>query len=137
MQNKMNTPHSSDVREDEINVMALVTVLWRGRWVIVLFALLFFCFGGYYAYKQAVPLYPSTAVLAMDSEEKNIIDVESILSSGGGDDMAINTEVEVLKSRNLIEKLIKAENLLEDPEFNPSLRETTLIGEYKKLEPSI
>lgn len=116
------SPNGTPEMADEIDLMALVATLWRGKWWIALCAGIAILLGGYYAFRQAVPMYRSTAVVALETQEQTVVDIESVLSGVGNDTPAINTQVEVLRSRNLIEKLVQTLSLVEDPEFNSSLR---------------
>jgi len=102
--------------------MALVGTLWRGKWWITLFAVVAVMIGGFYAYRVAVPVYTTTATVALDPNQQSVTDITSVISGLSGDQATINTEVEVIRSRGLIEKLVKKLDLIKDPEFNTSLR---------------
>ncbi|WP_224814631.1 Wzz/FepE/Etk N-terminal domain-containing protein [Hasllibacter sp. MH4015] len=111
----------------EIDLMALFSTLWRGKWWILLFAIIGVLCTGYYATRVAVPLYPATATVALEGGEQQVIgDIESIFAGGGTDTVAINTEIEVFRSRNLIGELVDDLNLTEVPEFAST--ELNLMG---------
>jgi polysaccharide biosynthesis transport protein len=61
----------------------------------------------------------------------------SIAGGLSGDNTEVNTEVEVLRSRGLAEKVVERLNLIEDPEFNSELREPSLIGRGIKAIKSV
>ncbi|MBL4767808.1 MAG: polysaccharide biosynthesis tyrosine autokinase [Rhodobacteraceae bacterium] len=107
---------------EETDLMQLFGTLWRGKWVIMFYALLIAVVGGYYAYKVAVPKYAATTMLALQLRTENIVDLESVISGASSDSAALNTELEVIRSRGLIEQLVTRLNLLEDPEFNVVLQ---------------
>lgn len=107
--------------QDGIALGELFHSLWRGKLWIAVCALIGLLLGGYYAYFVAVPVYTSTAVVMLDSRKEQVVDLESVMSGLGGDQIAINTEVEVIRSRGLIEKLVVSLDLLDDPEFNKTL----------------
>ena len=111
-----------DQQDDEIDLMALLGTLWRGKWLILLAAIVAVFIGGYYAYRLAVPVYTTTASVALDPQQQNVTDLTSVMSGLSGDQATINTEVEVIRSRGLIEKLVKKLELTKDPEFNAQLR---------------
>lgn len=111
--------------DDEIDLFELVRTLWRGKWWILLTTFIAMVIGGYYAYRIAVPMYTASAVVALESRQEQVVDIESVMTGLSGDQATINTEVEVLKSRNLAHKLVLALDLLDDPEFNTALRENT------------
>ncbi len=124
---------------DEIDLLELISALWRGKWWIALFTALALLAGGFYVFRVAVPTYVSEAVVALQNREAKVVDLESVVSGLAGDQATINTELEVLKSRNLATRLVKALALTEDPEFNPYLREKprfslgAAIGAAKEL----
>jgi len=108
--------------DDEIDLMALLATLWRGKWIIILLAALAVLAGGYYAYGVAVPVYTTKATVALDSQQQNITDLTNVISGLAGDQATINTEVEVMRSRGLVEKLVVDMDLTNDPEFNTRLQ---------------
>lgn len=107
---------------DEIDLGQLLSTLWRGKLWIALIAFLALLLGGYHAFVKAIPVYTSSAIVALESRQDQVVDIESVVSGLGGDQATINTEVEVLRSRGLIEDLVLDLSLLEDPEFNGLLR---------------
>lgn len=108
--------------DDEIDLGKLFLTLWRGKLWIVLTGLIALFIGGYYAYAVAVPVYTAQATVALESRQQQVMDIDSVVTGLGGDQSTINTEVEVIRSRGLIEQLVLDMNLLEDPEFNAELR---------------
>jgi succinoglycan biosynthesis transport protein ExoP len=112
-------------KDDEIDLLSLFGTLWRGKWWIALCALIAVLAGGYYAFQVAVPMYTARAAVALESRQETVVDIESVVTGLAGDQATINTEVEVMRSRHLAKKLVAELNLLEDPEFNASLRDTS------------
>lgn len=108
--------------DDEIDLLALLSTLWRGKWIILALAFLAVFIGGYYAYRVAVPIYTTTATVALDPQQQNVTDLTNVISGLSGDQSTINTEVEVIRSRGLLEKLVKKLKLTDDPEFNTRLK---------------
>jgi len=107
---------------DEIDLGKLFLTLWRGKLWILLVALIALVIGGYYAYRMAVPVYTARAIVALESRQQQVMDIESVVTGLGGDQSTINTEVEVIRSRGLIEQLVLDMGLFDDPEFNAALR---------------
>jgi succinoglycan biosynthesis transport protein ExoP len=114
--------HMTQIENDEIDLGQLARTLWRGKFLILLAAIVGLLIGGWYAYFQAVPVYTSTATVALEDQQAQVVDIESVVSGVSSDQASINTEIEVIRSRSLLEKLVTRLNLLEDPEFNASLR---------------
>lgn len=67
------------------------------------------------------PLYTSTASVVIESRKENVVASQEVLSDLGADSGVIDTEVEVLRSRELTEKVVQKLKLDQDPEFNPTL----------------
>ena len=119
------TPTSAPVEEDEIDLGALLSTLWRGKWLIGLIATLAVLVGGYYAYVVATPLYRSTAVVILETRQDQVVDLQSVVGGLSGDASEVNSEVEVLRARSLMGKVVDRLDLASDPEFNTALQEPT------------
>ncbi|SHM69528.1 capsular exopolysaccharide family [Roseovarius litoreus] len=118
-------------RDDEIDLLALVATLWRGKWIIALITTLAILMGGVYAYGVAVPLYTANSVVLLETKQNQIADLESVVSGLSGDTSEVNSEVEILRSRILLGRVVDRLDLESDPEFNASLREPGLLDNVK------
>ena len=114
--------------EDErvIDLSSLFGLIWRGKWVLLAATMVAFFLGAFYVYRVAVPLYTAKAVVMLENREAQVLDLDSVMAGLGTDSATIYSEVEVLRSRNLLGKVVTALNLIEDPEFNSALREPSL-----------
>lgn len=108
--------------ESDIDLLKMLRTLWRGKWMILLVTLCLTALAFAYIFFVAVPLYTATSAVSLQNREQKVIDVESVMTGIGSDQASVNTEVEVLRSRGLLEKLIDQLDLETDPEFNPFLR---------------
>ena len=107
--------------------------MWRGKWIVLVFVLFSVVFADFYFKYVAVPLYPATTKIALkeNQPEKILTDIESLMANGPITDTGINTELEVLRSRDLIGKLVDSLDLTNQPDFNPLLREPRLSNQIK------
>lgn len=112
----------SATADDEIDLLALLRTIWRGKWLILLCALLALGAGIYYATQVATPRYTASTAVALQVKNPQVLDLESVMSGVSTDDTSMNTEVEVIRSRGLLEQLVDELDLLQDPEFNATLR---------------
>ncbi|MEM5520883.1 polysaccharide biosynthesis tyrosine autokinase [Sulfitobacter sp. AS59] len=117
-----------EAEDDTIDVGALITTLWRGKWLIAFVTICTVGLAIYYAYFKAVPMYQSTAVVILETKQDNFAGLPSISGGLSGDSTGVNTEVEVLKSRGLAQKVVERLKLIQDPEFNSELREPSVVG---------
>lgn len=120
-----------------IDLVALLGTVWRGKLMILGITLLAILLGGYYAYMVATPMYRSTAVVMLNNREEQVVNFESVIGGLGSDSSVVNTEVEVLKSRGLLGKVVDHLDLIDDPEFNTSLRPQYLIDHLKQVVKSL
>ncbi len=67
---------------------------------------------------QIKPIYTAQASVMIDLKEKNLVDFQAAISGKAPDAGAIDTEVEVIQSRALAEKVVTKLDLTGDPEFN-------------------
>jgi len=118
----VGTASKRDGEDDEIDLLELVRTVWRGKWWILLSSLVAIGIGGNYAFRMAVPTYSATAQMALQIQQASVIDIESVLSGFDGDRNAMNTELQVILSRDLIGQLVDRLDLMSNPEFNPTLR---------------
>jgi len=77
---------------------------------------------------QLTPLYTATSLVLIDPREQQVIDIEAVMSGLPPDSAAIDSEVEVLRSRTLAARAVKQLDLIEDPEFNSALTEPGLLA---------
>ncbi len=117
--------------DDVIDLGALLSTTWRGKWFIALVTVIAVVAGGYYAYVLAVPLYRASAVVMLQTQEQQIVDLQSVMSGMTGDPSEVNSEVEVLRSRGLLGKVVDRLDLTMDPEFNGNLQPPTPVDEAK------
>jgi capsular exopolysaccharide synthesis family protein len=115
-------------REEEIDVGRLFATLWRGKVWVLLCGLVALAIGAWYAYGLATPVYTADATVALETRQEQVVDIESVMTGLSGDQASINTEVEVIRSRGLLGKLVERLDLDADPEFNPDLRPDAAIS---------
>ena len=130
--NPNHTPNQR-ISDGEIDLVKLAASLWRGKWTVLAFVLFFVCVADFYVRHVAVPLYPATAKIALKEHqpEKILTDIESLMSNGPITDSGINTELEVLRSRDLVGKLVDSLDLTNQPALNPLLREPRLSSQIR------
>jgi capsular exopolysaccharide synthesis family protein len=77
---------------------------------------------------RATPMYTAQASVALDMRKENISGNQQVLSDLPADSSVVDTEVEVLKSRQVADGVVRALDLDHDPEFNGALRPPSGLG---------
>jgi len=80
---------------------------------------------------QANPVYSTSASVIIDVREKNVVDFSSVVSGLAPDTAVVDTEVEIIRSRSLAEKIVRRLDLTNSPEFNPYLWEPGVSDQLK------
>ena len=106
---------------DDINLAGIVRPLWDAKLWIALSALLFMLAGGYYTFWVMTPQYRATSVIEFTPAQSGSFDLTSVLSQSSLNQSEINTRLNKLRSRELIEELVRVEDLTTIPELNPLL----------------
>ena len=129
-----------DAENDEIDLQKIFFIFWRRKLLIALICIAFVLAGGYYAFKMTTPIYEASSVTMVRNQAETVIDLPSVLAQLGTDDVALKSEIEVIRSRILIGKVVDMLDLTSDPEFNGALREPSafsqLISSIKGLLPT-
>lgn len=72
---------------------------------------------------SATPKYTATASVMLDVRQEQVVSAEAVLSGLPADSSVVDTEVEILRSRQLADRVVKALQLDKDPEFNSRIAE--------------
>jgi uncharacterized protein involved in exopolysaccharide biosynthesis/Mrp family chromosome partitioning ATPase len=93
---------------------------WRYRWIVAAVVLAVALTGAGLAIVP--PKYRATTIVLLDPRQPRVTNSEAVLSGIGSDAAAVESQVELIQSSALAEKVIAALNLSADPEFvAPSL----------------
>lgn len=119
-----------DARSEELqnNVRYVLSLLWARKWRIFgyMWAAIALCI--LYLVYVAVPKFSATAVVALQDRNANYANLNNVVRGLGGDIATVNTEVEILRARGIIGKLVDELDLMSDPEFNGALREPSWLS---------
>jgi polysaccharide biosynthesis transport protein len=98
-----------------------VIALFRRRLPLFLAVVLVVMVAAIVVTTRATPLFTATTSLTIDTRSQNVVDAEAVLSGLTPDASVVDTEIEIMKSRRLAERVVDTLNLDEDPEFNRAL----------------
>ncbi|MFN7054742.1 GumC family protein [Hyphomonas sp.] len=116
------------------DLKTLVGIVYRRFWLILTGFLVTFSIIAYMTFNQT-PVYRAQAVVQIDTTQKNVIDLGAIFTGMGGTTAVIDTEVQVIGSKTLLGRVAERQKLIEDPEFNWTLRppRETLVSSASKF----
>ncbi|HEY5776156.1 MAG TPA: polysaccharide biosynthesis tyrosine autokinase [Xanthomonadales bacterium] len=135
MENVNPAPWQTEDNEQKLPLLDYLQLLWFRRKLIIAITL-FVAVVSYIQVNEIKNVYTATSTMVIGLPESQVVNIQEVLSRGNslGD---VASEIEVLRSRVLAAKVIERLDLLNDPEFNPSLREpeTSLFDFLKYLNP--
>lgn len=77
---------------------------------------------------QITPLYTAEATVILDPRKTQVVDMQAVLSGLPYDAAVVRSEIEVLKSAPMAERVVQKLDLTSVPEFNGRLRKPTLMA---------
>ena len=118
--------------ENVITVQRIVRAVRRRLGVMLAVFALTFAVVAFQTF-QLKAAYTATSRVIINSRDQNVVDIGAVISGMPANVGAIETEAEILRSRTLIEKLVKKLDLVNSPEFNgakavPSDWDKTISG---------
>jgi capsular exopolysaccharide synthesis family protein len=131
--NTPQQPAAPQDENDEIDLGALLATIWRGKWIVAALCVVAVLVGGVYAYGVATPLYTAKATVILEAQEKSVAGLESVVAGLSTDTSEVNSELEVLRARGLMGKVVDRLDLVSDPEFNIALQEPGPVSRIKAL----
>lgn len=121
------------MQNNSISQLAPITLgdLWntvlRRFWVVALIMAAMIAFGIIYL-KVTPRIYEAEAVILLDTQEKNV-EIKSVLSEVSNDQSLVPSEIQVLISRNLMDKVLSGLDVPVHPEY--------ILGKTKKATQEI
>lgn len=113
----MAQPADAEGGSSLLNPVQLMDGVRRHFWIpltLSLFGLIL----GYSYFKRQKPVYEATSVAQFGSEKSSLLGIESVGSSGLGDEKSVNTLIQAAKSREVLGRVVKELNLTQRPAFS-------------------
>jgi succinoglycan biosynthesis transport protein ExoP len=114
---------SSPTEKREVDLLEYVRVVLKRKWVLITFAAILVALAAVLSFTRT-PLYRATATLLIDEPGTSLLNIQDVLNSGAyyrNDYLGtyFNTQLRLLTSRSLAERVAKRLNLAARPEFRP------------------
>ena len=110
-------PPSSPAGETAITIQRVIRAVRRRLNLMIAVFLLTFAAVAVFSF-QLKPVYTATASVIVNTRDQQIIDIGAVLSGMPANTSMIDTEAQILRSRLLIEKVVRRLDLTNSPEFN-------------------
>jgi polysaccharide biosynthesis transport protein len=112
----------AEQRGDELNLRELWRAILRRKFVLL--ATIIVITGATYAYvSQQTPLYTGETLIQIKTRDAQVIQVPGVVEELVADPATMQSEIQFLESPAFLRRMVEQLNLVEDPEFNSSLRE--------------
>jgi capsular exopolysaccharide synthesis family protein len=119
--------------DDEIDLKQYWSIINKHKWGIISFVVAVVLLALPVVF-SLTPVYQSKTTLLIDPQEDNVVDIERVYGMVGKNYEYFDTQIEVLKSRSLAEKVVGKLNLHEQKNF--FLKKKPLLGfDWRSLLP--
>lgn len=125
--------HIGLLGDTEFDLRELLQTLWRRKMVIISTAVLITAVA-ILTVLQITPQYTASTKIMLETRQSNVVDIESVLSGMSPEMATVLSEVEVIRSTSLINRVVDKLRLVQDPEFNGSLKAPLWYEGYLDLE---
>lgn len=119
-------PLSAPSRVSEADLKEILQKIWRRRRIIFGTVLTLTVLASLVTW-QLTPIYTSTALVMIEPRQAKVVDIAQVLSGLPADLETVNSEIQVIESRHMARRVVEKMKLELDPEFNPLLRQPTLV----------
>ncbi len=116
---KMSPPSNQDFVLYDINIKDIFLILRRRAEVIYVSIFLFLGLAVFFLF-IAQSKYTSQAVLQVNSQKSQVVNIESVLTNSMPEELQIQSQVDILTSRNIAGQVVDALNLVRDSDFSPN-----------------
>ena len=112
------------------DLAGLIQIARRRLWIILGIAMIGAMLSVIYAL-QLTPLYSASATIFIDPRQKNVVDSEAVLAGIPGDWAAVESEVEIIRSAAVGERVVKRLGL--DKSRSPTPRGKSFVAQVTAL----
>ena len=121
----------------EVSMREMLRILWRRKALLIGVMVLLTTFA-VVAVSQVTPRYRAETLVLIEQRESTVIDIESVISGLSLNSEGNNSEVEIVRSRRLAERLVDAVGLADWPEFAPQrAAEPSRLNPLTHLPPAV
>lgn len=120
LRDRSEGPHAAGAAPDLVDMGGILRLVWRRKWIVIGAALAAFALA-LVAASQMTPMYTATAQVMLDTRQQRVTTTEEVVSEIELSDAAVLSEVAIIRSNLLLERVVRALGLAEIPEFSSEL----------------
>lgn len=117
----------SNVPEEQLDLLEYWRSITKRKWAILSFGLVVALLAGVIVFVMT-PVYRSTTTVMIEANKAKLLSIEDVYSGISQNREYFQTQVEIIKSREVAIKAIIAIKLWDNPEFDPRLKKSSLSG---------
>jgi len=106
---------------ESVDIRRILSIVWRRKFLIAGVTLLF-VLAGLYQLSRITPIYSTEATIMLNNRQTRVVDIDSVVSGLSNNVSAVGSEIQLLRSTQLLERVVDKLRLENDPEFNYALR---------------
>src|SRR5262249_7621553 len=106
--------------DDDYDIVSLIAALRRHKLFIFAWVGLILLVAGF-GLSAVTPRYTARGVLMLNTRQQNVVNIQSVVQALPADRDVVQSEVDLLRSRPLVQQVIARLDLAKDPEFNNTL----------------
>ena len=110
-------PLSERLADDEIDLLHLWRIIWRRKWSIISLTLVVMMLAALVVL-TITPVYQAVSTLMIEKQGAKVVSIEDVYGLDSSSNEYLQTQFELLKSRNLAERVVRDLNLTQHPEFD-------------------
>lgn len=115
-----------DTAEADIDLLEYWRSISKRKWAIALFALAVALLAGVIVFSMT-PVYRATTTVLIEGNKSKVLSIEDVYSGISQNREYFQTQAEIIKSREVAMKAIKAMRLWDHPEYDPRTRELSSL----------
>ncbi|WP_020681869.1 GumC family protein [Marinobacterium rhizophilum] len=114
------------IRDDELDLLRLWQPIWRRKWSIATLMLVVMMLATLVALAMT-PVYRAASTLMIEEKAAQVLSIQQVYGLDGNSSGYLQTQFELLKSRELAERVVHELSLNTHPEFDPRQQSASLI----------
>lgn len=119
--------HDPEAEEGKLDILEYWRSVTKRKWSILALAVTVALLGAVVAY-LITPTYRSTAVVLMEANKPKLLSIEDVYSGAGQTREYFQTQIEIIKSREVAVKAVTQLKLWEHPEYDPRIMKTSALA---------